>query len=81
MQSRELEELLDNFQVAAHRSSLEQIFGQRFDESPQLFHFYFGGVNRIVKEWLLGDCRESSLQITESIVSLTRAFAVAVREI
>ena len=79
MQSRELEELLDNFQVTAHLPAIEQFFGRRFDDDPNLFHFYFGGVNRIVKEWLLGGCEESPAAITESIVFLTKSLATAVR--
>lgn len=79
MQSKELEELLDNFQVTAHLSALEQFFGRRFDDDPNLFHFYFGGVNRIVKEWLLGGCEESPAVITESLVFLTRSLAMALR--
>jgi len=79
MQSKQIEELLDELQVTAYRSSLEQFFGKQFDEDPNLFHFYFGGVNRIIKEWLLGNCTQSAGEITDSIVSLTWALAAAVR--
>lgn len=79
MQSRQIEELLDDFQVTAHRSALEQFFGRRSADDPNLFHFYFGGVNRIVKEWLLGGCRQSAAEITESIVSLTFSLASGVK--
>lgn len=79
MQSKQIEELLDEFQVTAYRSSLEQFFGRQFDEDPYLFHFYFGGVNRIIKEWLHGNCKQSAGEITDSIVSLTWALAAAVR--
>lgn len=79
MQSRQIQELLDEFQVTAHLSALERFFGTRFHDNPNLFHFYFGGVNRIVKEWLLGQCRQSAAEITDSIVSLTFSLAKAVQ--
>lgn len=79
MQSKQLEELLDAFQVTAHLSAVEQFFGKRFDDDPNLFHFYFGGVKRIVKEWLLGHCSQSAAEITDSIVSLTFSLAAVVR--
>ena len=77
MQSKQIEELLDEFQVTAHLATVEQLFGTRFKDDPNLFHFYFGGVNRIVKEWLLGECAQSAQEITESIVSLTSSLAKA----
>jgi AcrR family transcriptional regulator len=79
MQSKQVEELLEEFQVIAHLSALERFFGKRFDDDPNLFHFYFGGVNRIVKEWLLGECRQPAAEVTESIVSLTFSLAKVVR--
>ena len=79
MQNKQIEELLDEFQFTANLSAVEQFFGKRFDDDPNLFHFYFGGVNRIVKEWLLSECRQSAAEITDSIVSLTFSLATAVR--
>lgn len=79
MQSKQLEELLDEFQVTAHLPAIEQFFGRRFDDDPNLFHFYFGGVNRIVKEWLLEECKQPAGEITESIVSVTFSVAKGVR--
>lgn len=79
MQNRQIEELLDEFQVMAHRPAIEQFFGTRFEDDPNLFHFYFGGVNRIVKEWLTGGCTRSAAEITDSIVTLTFSLADAVR--
>ena len=79
IQSREIEELLDSFRMSRYRGPLEQFLGKRFEEDPNLFHFYFGGVNRIIREWLKNDCREPSLEITDKILSLTRAFVAAVR--
>ena len=79
MQSRELEELLEDFQLAAHGPRLEMIVGKRYEDARPLYHFYFGGVSRLVREWLRGGGEESSGEIAEQIASLTRAFAVAVR--
>ena len=79
MQSRQIEELLNEFQVTAHLSAIEQFLGKRFEDDPNLFHFYFGGVNRIVKEWIRGGCEQSAGDITESIVTLTFSLAKAVR--
>lgn len=79
MQNKQIGDLLDEFQVTTHLSAIEQLFGKRFAEDPNLFHFYFGGVNRIVKEWLLGECGQSADEVTESIVSLTISLAKVVR--
>ena len=79
MKSKHIEELLDEFQVTAHLSAAERFFEKRFEDDPNLFHFYFGGVNRIVKEWLLGECGQSAAEITDSIVQLTFALATGVR--
>ena len=74
LRSREIEELLDNFRMAKFGTVLEQFIGRRIEDDPFLFHFYFGGVNRIIREWLRNDCQESSLAIAETIISLTRSF-------
>ncbi|MBN1858307.1 TetR family transcriptional regulator [Candidatus Bipolaricaulota bacterium] len=79
LRSREIEELLDYLRIAAYRSRLEQFVGKRFADDPYFFHFYFGGLNRIVREWLNNECQESSLEIADRITSLTRAFAAAAR--
>ena len=41
---------------------------------PQIFQFYFGGVNRVVREWLKEGCMETSQKITDKIVLLTLSF-------
>lgn len=74
LRSREIEELLENFSITAHGKKLEQLLGKRFEDDPYLFHFYFGGVSRIIREWLQDDCRESASEITDKIISLTEAF-------
>lgn len=74
LRSREIEELLDAFRTTSHRPALEQSIGKRFEDDPYLFHFYFGGVNRIIREWLRNGCHESSREITDRIISLTRSF-------
>jgi AcrR family transcriptional regulator len=79
LQNRDIEALLDEFRIASHRSKLEEFVGRRFEDDPYLFHFYFGGVNRIIREWLSNGCRESNQEIADKIVSLTRSFAAAVR--
>lgn len=78
LRSRQIEELLDDFRITSHVTTLEQLVGRRFEDDPYLFHFYFGGLNRIIREWLKNDCRESTSEITDRIISLTRAFIASV---
>lgn len=77
LRSREIEELLEEFSIELHRSRIEQAIGRRFEQDPYLFHFYFGGLNRVIREWLQKGCRESSREITDRIVGLTRAFVLS----
>jgi AcrR family transcriptional regulator len=79
LRSHEIEELLDQFRMDSYTANLEQFLGRRFHDDPYLFHFYFGGVNRIIREWLRNDCRESSEEIADRIVAITRSFVVANR--
>jgi AcrR family transcriptional regulator len=79
LRSREIEELLEGFSVASYRSPLEQAIGKRIEEDPYLFHFYFGGVSRIIREWLKGGCQESSRDISDRVISLTRSFVLSHR--
>ncbi len=72
--SREIEEVLYNFRMEPFRERFEQFSGHSYEDDPYLFHFYFGGVNNIVKEWLKNSCRETSREIVEKIVSISRAF-------
>lgn len=80
LRSREIEELLDAFRTASHTPALEHAVGKHFSEDPYLFHFYFGGVNRVIGEWLKNGCRESSRELADRIVDLTRAFVLSNRE-
>ena len=41
-------------------------------ERAYFMDFYIGGLMRIVKRWLKGDCRESTEQITEIIVKVIK---------
>ncbi len=79
LQSKEIEELLDGVRTAAHREGLEQALGVSFEEEPSLFHFYFGGVNRVVLRWLEQGCPESTQSLTDRIVAMTRSFVLANR--
>ena len=74
LRSREIDELLDSFMIDAHRVALEQALGFSFSGNPQVFQFYFGGVNRVVREWLRGGCKETSREIADMIISLTLSF-------
>ncbi|MBN2656355.1 MAG: TetR/AcrR family transcriptional regulator [Spirochaetales bacterium] len=74
LRSKKIDELLDSFRIERHRKALEQATGIPYSENPQLYQFYFGGINRIVQEWLRGRCRESSREISEKIISITKTF-------
>ncbi len=77
LKSREIEELLEGFAVSAHQTGLEQALGKRFEDDPYLFHFFFGGINRIVLEWLENGSREPSREIAYKIIALTRSFLLS----
>jgi AcrR family transcriptional regulator len=74
LRSRKIEELLDSFMIDTHKEALEQALGFSFSDNPQVFQFYFGGVNRVVREWLRGGCQETSQEIADMIISLTLSF-------
>lgn len=74
LRSRKIEELLDSFMIDTHKDELEKALGSSFSEHPQVFQFYFGGVNRVVREWLRGGCQETSREIADMIISLTLSF-------
>jgi AcrR family transcriptional regulator len=77
LRSRQIEELLEGFSISSYRSTFERAIGKRFEEDPYLFHFYFGGVNRVTKEWLRNGCQEPAGEIADKIISLTRSFVMA----
>jgi AcrR family transcriptional regulator len=79
MSSREIEELLDSFMMDAHLEALEKAIGISFSDNPQIFYFYFGGLNRISKEWLKNGCIESSREIADKIINLTQSFVMMSR--
>jgi len=74
LSSREIEKLLDSFMTNAHSPALEKALGFTFSDNTQIFHFYFGGVNRVIREWLKGGCKESSREIADNIIMLTISF-------
>lgn len=74
LRSREIEEILNNFRMETFKEKFKQLTGHAFEDDPYLFYFYFGGIITIIKEWLKNDCRESSREITDKIISVSRAF-------
>jgi AcrR family transcriptional regulator len=79
LRSREIEELLEGFIITSHKPALENAFGKRFEDDPYLFHFYFGGINRIFREWLSNGCPEPSREMADRIIELTRSFVLSNR--
>ncbi|MBN2320315.1 MAG: TetR/AcrR family transcriptional regulator [Acidobacteria bacterium] len=74
LRSREIEELLDSFMMDAHKNALAKALGFSFSDNPPVFQFYFGGVNRVVREWLRDGCKESFQEIADRIIMLTLSF-------
>ena len=74
LQSRVIEEILHDFRIASYREKIEELAGLRFEDDPFFFHFYFGGLDNMIREWLKNECQESSRELAEKIISITRAF-------
>lgn len=73
LRSREIEEILNNFRMESFKERFEQLMGHSFEDNPYFFHFYFGGVTNIIREWIKNDCRESPREIVEKIISISRS--------
>jgi AcrR family transcriptional regulator len=74
LRSREIEEILNKFRMESFKEKFERLVGHRYEDDPYTFHFYFGGINSMIREWLKNDCRESSREMTDRIISISRAF-------
>jgi len=70
IESREIEELLYSFRKTAYTEYLEENWGCKNDDDPYVFHFFYGGINRIIIEWLKSGCIESAHEITDKIMHL-----------
>jgi AcrR family transcriptional regulator len=73
LRNRDLEEILYNFRMTSHKATFEKLSGKRFEDDPFFFHFLLGGINNMIREWLKNDCRESSRELADKIISMSRA--------
>ena len=74
LRSREIEEILDSFRMISFKEKFEELVGQRYEDDPYLFHFFFGGISNMLREWLRNDCQESQRELAEGIIAVARAF-------
>ncbi|MBL7005585.1 MAG: TetR/AcrR family transcriptional regulator [Spirochaetia bacterium] len=80
LQSREIENLLDDFMLESHRPVLERFCGISYEEDPHIYHFYFGGVNRTIRDWLNTGCQEPAETIAKKVIYLTATFIESIRK-
>ena len=74
LKSPDLKVLLQKFQFESFSERLKQKLSNDYKDDPYFYHFYFGGMDAIVRAWLEDDCRIPTEKIVEKIVRLTRRF-------
>lgn len=67
-ESREIWDILESFGKEFWILRLEKILQISYEQDSYLFHFLNGGISNMIFEWLKNDCKDSTLEMRDSII-------------